>query len=159
MFEIIFTIFIDQVGFKILLFQTLFGSPSYLCPMVPHSTSMAHWFGRALWFKGYTTATALTMAQIGLIPTASAKVIPTAKCVIVAMATSFPPSTAMTVWSIILDVVTFFFLLRPYCYQVMGLIQEVSIHCFSSVIHYFCPASNRLTHGLIVMDSWIPPIK
>ncbi|WZZ72987.1 hypothetical protein YC2023_084357 [Brassica napus] len=53
----------------------------------------------------------------------------------------------------------FFFLLRPYWYQVMGLIQEVSIHCFSSVIHYFCPASNRLIHGLIVLDSGIPPIK
>ena len=107
MFEIIFTIFIDQVGFRILPFQTLFGSPSYLSPMVPHSTSMAHLFGRALWFKGYTTVSASTMAQIRLIHMDFAIVVPTAKCIIVAMATSFLPSTVMAVWSIILDVVRF----------------------------------------------------
>ncbi|KAF2616811.1 hypothetical protein F2Q68_00039243 [Brassica cretica] len=48
------------------------------------------------------------MAQIRLIPRAFAIVVPTAKCIIVAMALSFLPSTAKAVWSIIVDVVRFF---------------------------------------------------
>ncbi|WZZ89834.1 hypothetical protein YC2023_118413 [Brassica napus] len=74
------------------------------------------------------------------------------------MATSFPPSTAMTVWSIILDVVTFF---SSAALLVPG--NGVNPGCLNSLFlisnPLFFPASNRLIHRLIVLDSGIPPIK
>lgn len=56
-------IILNHVGLWVLTFQAAFvnvnkmaGCSIILCPVIPHSTYVAHWIGR-MWWLGYTTTT------------------------------------------------------------------------------------------------------
>ena len=158
MIKIVFPIMVDQMGFWILPFLALLievtkmsGSPTILCPMVIHSTPVAYWFGRVWWFRD-TTASASTTAIAGTghswdhyhgysgslshgrvsYNCHSHHVLSIHHGLLYHShfhsRVVYHDGRGYFLWWVLS------FPLQPYWLQVMELIQEVSIHCFSSVL-------------------------